>query len=209
MSRSSASPDRRGRSRPSAPTSGRASRSPDTPGPGGVRQTRLTARLRRRRLSRSGDVDAAPGGVGERLPATALSRNPTQSLFDLASARALNRTLHSAFEESAIFRIDHYLAKEAVQNLLYFRFANSFLEPIWNRNYVDNVQIIMAESLPSSRQPGATTKPSENGTPAQRTSRPSSPAPRHPRRGSPGTDRAPLVRASAAGSIGRTLTCSL
>src|SRR5207244_4565762 len=51
------------------------------------------------------------------------------------------------FDESAIFRIDHYLGKEAVQNLLYFRFANSFLEPIWNRNHVDHVQITMAESL--------------------------------------------------------------
>ncbi|MGH8228163.1 MAG: glucose-6-phosphate dehydrogenase [Steroidobacteraceae bacterium] len=66
---------------------------------------------------------------------------------DLASALALNRTLHEAFEESAIFRIDHYLGKEPVQNLLYFRFANSFLEPVWNRNYVQSVQITMAEKI--------------------------------------------------------------
>jgi glucose-6-phosphate 1-dehydrogenase len=66
---------------------------------------------------------------------------------DLASARQLNVTLHQHFPESRIFRIDHYLGKEAVQNLLYFRFANSFLEPVWNRNYVASVQITMAESL--------------------------------------------------------------
>jgi glucose-6-phosphate 1-dehydrogenase len=66
---------------------------------------------------------------------------------DLASARALNQTLRSAFAEESIFRLDHYLGKEPVQNLVYFRYANSFLEPIWNRNYIDNVQITMAEAF--------------------------------------------------------------
>jgi len=66
---------------------------------------------------------------------------------DLASARELNRVAQSVFSEDSIFRIDHFLGKEEIMNILYFRFANSFLEPIWNRNYVASVQVILSETF--------------------------------------------------------------
>jgi glucose-6-phosphate 1-dehydrogenase len=73
---------------------------------------------------------------------------------DLASARRLNAAIHRHFDESQVFRIDHYLGKETVQNLLVFRFANGMFEPIWNRRYIDHVQITAAETVGVERRAG-------------------------------------------------------
>ena len=83
---------------------------------------------------------------------------------DLDSAQQLNRTLHRFFPESAIFRIDHYLGKRPVNNMMVFRFANAFMEPFWNRNYIESVQITMAEN--SAYRDGAlsTTRRAQSAT---------------------------------------------
>jgi glucose-6-phosphate 1-dehydrogenase len=94
----------------------------------------------------------AAEGTVERIGALGLgdhARVLTEKPFgtDLASARELNRQLHSVFDESRIFRIDHYLGREAVQNLLALRFANGMFEPVWNRNHIDHIQIDIPETL--------------------------------------------------------------
>ena len=77
----------------------------------------------------------------------------------LAEAQELNREVLSVLDESQVFRIDHYLGKETVQNMLAFRFANGLFEPIWNRNFIDYVQITAAEDLGIGRGPATTTPP--------------------------------------------------
>jgi glucose-6-phosphate 1-dehydrogenase len=107
---------------------------------------------RARRLFYLSVPPGASGGIVSTLGASGLSQNARIILekpfgADLASARALNTTVHAAFPETRVFRIDHFLGKEAVQNILAFRFANGIVEPIWNRDHIDHVQIDVPETL--------------------------------------------------------------
>lgn len=107
---------------------------------------------RARRLFYLSVPPAAFDGIVTMLGASGLSENASVILekpfgTDLATARALNETVHAAFDESRVFRIDHFLGKETVQNILALRFANGIFEPIWNRDHIEHVQIDVPETL--------------------------------------------------------------
>ena len=101
-------------------------------------------------------IVAALGKAGMAAQETGWKRIVIEKPFghDLESAQELNRAIHHVFEESQVYRIDHYLGKETAQNILFLRFANTIFEPIWNRRYVDHVQITVAESVDVGRRAG-------------------------------------------------------
>ncbi len=98
---------------------------------------------------------------------------------DLESARELNREIREVLDEQQIYRIDHYLGKETVQNILVFRFANGIFEPIWNRRYIDHVQITVAETVGVEQRGGYY---EDGGRAARHGAEPHVPAPRADRR---------------------------
>ena len=110
--------------------------------------------------------------MAEGLAGAGLNRDPEHARIvvekpfghDLDSARELNRLLTEHFLESQIYRIDHYLGKETVQNILAFRFGNTLFEPIWNRRYIDHVQITVAEKGGVGHRAATTSTPERSGT---------------------------------------------
>src|SRR5260370_15342771 len=94
------------------------------------------------------------GGMAKSVAADSWVRIIIEKPFgrDLASAKELNNIVLNVFEEKQVYRIDHYLGKDTVQNLLVLRFSNGIFEPLWNRNYVDHVQITAAETLGVERR---------------------------------------------------------
>jgi glucose-6-phosphate 1-dehydrogenase len=115
-----------------------------------AQNARQAQELRRRLLHGDPSVDVPDGCAVTRIRRPQRARRiVVEKPFgrDLASAVELNETLHSIFPEERIFRIDHYLGKESVEDLLVFRFSNTLLEPVWNRNYVRSVQLTMSETI--------------------------------------------------------------